>query len=472
MSLSLSTQQRRPFRLLPILFLLRILLIPLLLHTQPLPTADFLHAPTAPLRRLLEELLVLLKRAASALGTVPTGPPGGESVGDGEDEEEPVSQVVEADGGEQGDGEVGDAPDDDGDGGALGAGGGGVDLGGHEPGGHEPADAEGRGGEVEDDDAGDAGGEVWDVQRVRIVGEPAEEREQQERAGEDHATVDHEGATAEAVNQHPRKCHHAQVEEVVSEGDVFGRHDAEAEEFEDLRAVDGDGAVTGQGLVYLAHDRDDGGVKLGFVRVEHVDVADLTLFLLFLVGFDHGVEKVVGLFFAEDVDQTVLCFVIVAVENVPSRGLWEPGDHSEEEDWVDVHDDDGETPCPLVIFTQDVGQDDIDDEGHVQSKNVGLEFLGQCCASGFVGGEFGTVDRDYCVNSTDSEAHNHSPNDHESEGTFGFTQSRDEHEKVSESCGSQTQKNPRLASFRVCVPRSKYATKSATQVVYGDDDAD
>ena len=60
--------------------------------------------------------------------------------------------------------EVGKAPDDDGDGSAFCAAGGGIDLGGDELGWDEPADAEDGGGEVQDDDAGDACGEEGDME--------------------------------------------------------------------------------------------------------------------------------------------------------------------------------------------------------------------------------------------------------------------------------------------------------------------
>ncbi|ROW04554.1 hypothetical protein VMCG_05117 [Cytospora schulzeri] len=105
--------------------------------------------PGALLVRVLEELLVVLEAAAAALGQVQVRPDAGDGVGGGEDEEDPVLEVVEQDGAEQGDGEVGEAPDHDGDGGRLGTRRRGVDLGRDEPDGGQPADAEGAGGDEE-----------------------------------------------------------------------------------------------------------------------------------------------------------------------------------------------------------------------------------------------------------------------------------------------------------------------------------
>ena len=132
---------------------------------QPLALFHLLDSPPALLRRLFEEVLILLKRPSPALRTVHPAPPAGEGVRDTKDEEEPVEEIVEHDGRDERDGEVGEAPDDDGDGGALCAAGGGVDLGGDEPGRNQPADAKDGCGEVEDDDAGDAGRKERDMER-------------------------------------------------------------------------------------------------------------------------------------------------------------------------------------------------------------------------------------------------------------------------------------------------------------------
>jgi hypothetical protein len=144
---------------------------------QPLAPLDLPDTPPAPLRRLLEEVLVLLKRPSAALGTVHPTPPACEGIRDAKDEEQPVFEVVEYDGREERDGEVCKAPDDDGDSGALGPAGGGVDFGGDEPGRDKPADAEDACGEVEDDDAGDAGREKGDVKVGSVGCEATENRE-------------------------------------------------------------------------------------------------------------------------------------------------------------------------------------------------------------------------------------------------------------------------------------------------------
>lgn len=172
---------------------------------QPVSAFDILDPPTAPGLGLGEEVLVLLEAPAPTLGDVHPGPPAGEGIGGGEHEEEPVTEVVEADRGEQGDGEVCQAPEDDGDCGALGAGGGGVDLGGDEPGWDEPADAERGGGEEEDDGAGDADGGQGEVQPGAVRGEAAEDGEDEEGDGEEPGPVHQEPAPAHAVDQHPGK---------------------------------------------------------------------------------------------------------------------------------------------------------------------------------------------------------------------------------------------------------------------------
>jgi hypothetical protein len=59
----------------------------------------------------------------------------------------------------------------------LGSAGGGVDFGGDKPRRNEPADAEDGCGEVEDDDAGNAGGEERDVEVGPVCCETTEEGE-------------------------------------------------------------------------------------------------------------------------------------------------------------------------------------------------------------------------------------------------------------------------------------------------------
>ena len=221
------------------------------------------HNPTPPLGSLLKEILVLLKRPPATLGHIHPAPPARERVRDAEDDEEPVFQVVEHERCEQRHRKVREAPDDDADGGALRAAHGGVDLRGHEPRGDEPADAEDGGCKVEDYGPGDGGGQHGYADFLAVHGQPAKHSKQAEGNSEPEGTAHHEPAAAVAVDEHPRGRHHDEVEDVVAQGDVLSVRDAEAEEFEDLRPVDGDGAVARQGLVHLAHDGDDGGVKLG-----------------------------------------------------------------------------------------------------------------------------------------------------------------------------------------------------------------
>ena len=201
----------------------------------------------------------------------------------------------------------------------------------------------------------------------------------------------HEPAAAEAVDQEPGKGHHRQVEEVVAHGDVLGGGDAEAEQFEDLGPVDGDSAVAGEGLIDLAHDGDDGGVELVAGGIEHVGVAGHPILLLFLVGGDELVEVLLGAFLAVDPDHTLFRLFPFIVEDEPTWGLGQAGGDAEEHDGIDLHDDDGKTPGPLIRLAQVVGQEDIDQEGHVEAQDVGLKLLGEGGAAGVVVGEFGGV---------------------------------------------------------------------------------
>lgn len=193
---------------------------------------------------VVEELLVLLKGAVPALGTVQVGPEAGQGIGAGKDEEQVELEVVEADGRQQGDGEVGQAPDDDADGGALRARRRRVDLGRDQPGRHQPADAKHRRREVEDHDAGDAGREERDGQGRAVVRQAAEDRERAERDGEPQRAVEHQSPSPDAVDQHPCARHHDQVENVVAQGDELGGHDPEAQQLEYWQSM----VVSSQGM--------------------------------------------------------------------------------------------------------------------------------------------------------------------------------------------------------------------------------
>lgn len=97
-------------------------------HSQVCTIFDLPDLPGAILHGIVKESLVLLKASTTALGQIRPRPKTGNGIRSGEDEEEPVAQVVEHDGRQEGDGEVGEAPDDNADGGGLSASGGRIDL--------------------------------------------------------------------------------------------------------------------------------------------------------------------------------------------------------------------------------------------------------------------------------------------------------------------------------------------------------
>lgn len=173
----------------------------------PLALAHLSNAPTALLLSRIEKLLILIETAPPTLGRIQPRPHAGEDIGGCEHEKDPVFQVVEEDGRQQGDGEVGQAPDYDGHGGALGARRGRVDFGGDQPDGGEPADAEGTGGDEERHDPRDGNGGDGDVQRGVVFNEAAEEGEEQEAAAQYGAAPEEQRAAAECVDEDPGPGH-------------------------------------------------------------------------------------------------------------------------------------------------------------------------------------------------------------------------------------------------------------------------
>ena len=122
-----------------------------------------------------------MQEAEGRLDTYPS-PHASKGVGRGEDEEDPVVEVVEEDGRQESHGEVSNAPDDDRDRRALGPGGGWEDFGRNEPRLRQPADAKCGGGDVEDYDSGDRERERGDANVLHH--QAAEDHEQQERYDE------------------------------------------------------------------------------------------------------------------------------------------------------------------------------------------------------------------------------------------------------------------------------------------------
>lgn len=125
---------------------------------------------------------------------------------------------------------------------------------------------------------------------------------------------------------------------------------------------------------------------------EHVGVGGHSVFLFFFVRGDEVVELFLGAFLAEDFDQAFLCVVFLVVEDEPAWGFGQASGDGEEHDGIDLHDYDGEAPGPLIGFAEVGGEEEIDQEGHVEAEDVGLEFLGEGSAASVIGGEFRGVD--------------------------------------------------------------------------------
>ncbi len=152
-----------------------------------------------------------------------------------------------------------------------------------------------------------------------------------------------------------------------------------------MGSIHGDSAVASQGLVDLAHHRDDCGVELRAGREEHVGVGDHAVLLFLLVRGDELVELVFGTFFTEDSDQALPRFLFLVMQDEPAGRFGQAGRDCEEHDRIYLHDYDWKAPGPLVEFAELVRQEQVDGEGHVEAEDVGLEFLGKGSAAGVVG---------------------------------------------------------------------------------------
>lgn len=92
-------------------------------HLLEFTILDSTDSPSTSLLGFFEEDLVVFEAAATGFGLVEVSPDSCEHVRECEDEEEPVVEVVEEDGCQEGDGKVGQTPNDDTDGSALSSGG-------------------------------------------------------------------------------------------------------------------------------------------------------------------------------------------------------------------------------------------------------------------------------------------------------------------------------------------------------------
>lgn len=141
-------------------------------------------------------------------------------------------------------------------------------------------------------------------------------------------------------------------------------------------------------------------MELGARRPQHVGVRDGAIFLLPLMRVRQVGDPAVDLVRAKGGGDCFLCSVVLTVHDEPAGGLREEIDAGEEGGRVDLHDDDGGSPGPLGGFAQLMRDDQVDDEGHVEAQDVGLEFLGERHSPRIVVGQFAAVHRDHGVDSS------------------------------------------------------------------------
>lgn len=94
----------------------------------------------------------------------------------------------------------------------------------------EPADAETARRDEEYHGARDADGGRRDVQLGGILGEGAEDGQEEEADGQAERAPDHECPAADGIDEDPGERHEEEVGDVVSLGDVLCFHDTEAQE--------------------------------------------------------------------------------------------------------------------------------------------------------------------------------------------------------------------------------------------------
>ena len=141
-------------------------------------------------------------------------------------------------------------------------------------------------------------------------------------------------------------------------------------------------------------------MKLAARWVQHVSPRSTSVFHLLVMRFRELLEFVLHFLFAKDSSYGMFGLVVFFMKNVPTGRFRELGDDCKEYDWVYLHRDDGHSPGPLVLFSKVVGEDYVEDEGHVETKYVGLEFLREGHATSIVFLRFGGVDRNNSIGTT------------------------------------------------------------------------
>lgn len=152
-------------------------------------------------------------------------------------------------------------------------------------------------------------------------------------------------------------------------------------------------SISSQGLVDLAHNGDHRWVELGARRPQHVRIADRPILLFLLLRFEQFPDPVFDDILSKYPSDGRHRSVLFTVEDKPTRSLWEQIRPSEKQHGIYLHDDDRRPPRPLVPLAQLMRHQHVDDKGHVQTKDVGLELLGKGGPTFIIGGEFAAVDR-------------------------------------------------------------------------------
>ena len=133
---------------------------------------------------------------------------------------------------------------------------------------------------------------------------------------------------------------------------------------------------------------------------QHVTPRSSSFFHLLVTSFCELLESIVHFFFAKDCSYRFLGFVVLFMKNVPPGRLRELCDDCEEYDWIYLHGEDRYPPGPLVLLSEVVGEDEIEDECHIETEDVGLELLCERHAARVVFLRFGGVNGDHGVSTT------------------------------------------------------------------------
>ena len=118
------------------------------------------------------------------------------------------------------------------------------------------------------------------------------------------------------------------------------------------------------------------------------------------MGFSKLLDAWLNLILSEDFLDRVFSIVYLIVKDVPTRRFGKQSGSGEEEDRVDLHDDDWQSPCPFVVLCQVVSEDDVDNKCHIETQDIGLEFFSKGGPAGIVFGEFRRVDWYHRIDAT------------------------------------------------------------------------